>query len=126
MVDDQPSVCDDGPSTRQESSRMSDVRAVSGAMSAAHMFIYFVPEAAEEAAKLGVTERGPAYFAYRSAPMGAVPWQVALATFYSFSPRSVRVMTGVWDAASPEQWQAARFATAERALQRVGVKLTAD
>ncbi|MFF7651544.1 hypothetical protein ACFZCY_19695 [Streptomyces sp. NPDC007983] len=105
---------------------MSDIRAVSGAMSAAHMFIYFVPEAAEEAAKLGVTERGPAYFAFRSAAMGAVPWQVALATFYNFSPRAVRSMTGVWDAASPEQWQAARFAGADRALQRVGVNLTAD
>lgn len=103
---------------------MNAVREVSQAISAAHMFIYFVPEAAEEAAKFGVTDRGPAYFAFRSAAMGAVPREVALATFYNFSPRSVEAMTGVWDAASPEQWQAARFATAERALQRVGVKLT--
>ncbi len=35
-------------------------------------------------------------------------------------------MDGVWDAASPEQWQAARFAAAERAMRRVGVALTAD
>ena len=56
-----------------------------------------------------MTHRGPAYFAFRSAVMGAVPWRVALATFYNFSPRAVRAMTGVWDAASPEQWQAARF-----------------
>jgi len=103
---------------------MNAVREVSQAISAAHMFIYFVPEAAEEAAKFGVTDRGPAYFAFRSAAMGAVPREVALATFYNFSPRSVEAMTGVWDAASPEQWQAARFATAERALRRVGVKLT--
>ncbi|MEU0838705.1 hypothetical protein ABZ370_04425 [Streptomyces sp. NPDC005962] len=105
---------------------MSAVREVSLAISRTHGFIYFVPEAAEEAAKFGVTERGPAYFAFRSAPMGAVPWQVALATFYNFSPRSVRCITGAWDAASPEQWQAARFASAGRAAERVGVKLTAE
>ncbi|MDJ1135091.1 SCO6745 family protein [Streptomyces iconiensis] len=102
------------------------VREVSLAINAAHLFIYFVPEAPEEAAKLGVTEYGPAYFAFRSAPMGAVPWQVTLAAFYNFSPRSVQAMTGVWDTATPEQWQAARFAAVDRALQRVGVALTAD
>ncbi|GAA2612316.1 SCO6745 family protein [Streptomyces axinellae] len=105
---------------------MNAVREASLAISSSHWFIYFVPEAAEEAAKFGVSDRGPAYFAFRSAPMGAVPWQVTLATFYNFSPRAVRSMTGVWDAASPEEWQAARFVTADRALRRVGVGLTAD
>ncbi|MGW7518889.1 SCO6745 family protein [Streptomyces sp. NPDC054796] len=105
---------------------LNAVREVSSALSAAHQFIYFVPEAAEEAAEFGVTERGPAYFAYRSAAMGAVPWQVALATFYNFSPRAVRPMEGVWDAASPERWQTARFASAGRAFRRVGPELTAD
>ncbi len=105
------------------------VREVSVAINVAHRFIYLVPEAAEEAAMLGVTVRGPAgpaYFAFRSAAMGAVPWQVVLAAFYNWSPRAVQPMEGVWDAASPEQWQAVRFVVAGRALQRVGVKLTAD
>jgi helix-turn-helix protein len=81
----------------------SDLRGTNGkrrSINATHRFVYFAPEAVEEAAKLGVTDRGPAYFAFRSAAMGAVPWQVALAAFYNFSPRSVRPMTGVWDAAS--------------------------
>lgn len=105
---------------------MNAVREASAAVSSSHWFIYFVPEAAEEAAKFGVSDRAPAYFAFRSAPLGAVPWQVTLATFYNFSPRAVRSMTGVWDAASPEQWQTARFVSAERALRRVGVGLTDD
>ncbi|AWS48638.1 hypothetical protein [Streptosporangium sp. 'caverna'] len=105
---------------------LNAVREVSLAVNATHRFIYFAPEAVEEAAKLGVTDRGPAYFAFRSAAMGAVPWQVALAAFYNFSPRSVQPMTGVWDAASPEQWQAARFVVADRSLRRGGVRLTAD
>jgi hypothetical protein len=102
------------------------VREVGLAVTATHLPVYFVPESAEEAAELGVTERGPAYFAFRAAALGAVPWQVVLATFYNFSPRAVRSMSGVWEAASPERWQAARFVVAERALRRVGARLTAD
>ncbi|MFF9000493.1 hypothetical protein ACF1GW_13960 [Streptomyces achromogenes] len=101
------------------------VREVSLAVNATHLFVYFVPEAPEEAARLGVTEYAPAYFAFRSAPMGAVPWQVTLAVFYSFSPWSVRAMTGVWDTATPKEWQAARFAAVGRALRRVDAHLTA-
>ncbi|MBU6531584.1 SCO6745 family protein [Streptomyces mayonensis] len=105
---------------------LNAVREVSLTINATHLFVYFIPEAPEEAAQLGVTEYGPAYFAFRSAPMGAVPWQVALAAFYNFSPRSVQAMAGVWDTATPQQWQAARFAAVDRALQRVDVSLTAD
>lgn len=105
---------------------LNAVREVSLTINATHLFVYFIPEAPEEAAKLGVTEYGPAYFAFRSAPMGAVPWQVTLAAFYNFSPRSVQAMAGVWDTAPPQEWQAARFTAVDRALQRVGVSLTAD
>ncbi|WP_381560150.1 hypothetical protein [Streptomyces eurythermus] len=105
---------------------LNAVRDVSRAISAAHLFIYLVPETAEEAAELGVADRGPAYLAFRSAAMGAVPWQVTLAAFYNFSPRAVRAMAGVWDAAPPDRWQAARFRAAGRAMRRVGVQLTDD
>ncbi|RPE29411.1 hypothetical protein EDD38_6566 [Kitasatospora cineracea] len=102
------------------------VRDVSRAVSAAHLFVYLVPEAAEEAAELGVTDRGRAYLAFRSAAMGAVPWQVTLAAFYNFSPRAVRAMAGVWDAAPPARWQAARLRTVSRAMRRVDVRLAED
>ncbi|MFH8410225.1 hypothetical protein ACH4FX_36445 [Streptomyces sp. NPDC018019] len=105
---------------------LSAVREISATINATHLFVYFIPEAPEEAAKLGATEYAPAYFAFRSAPMGAVPWQVTLAAFYNFSPRSVQAMAGVWDTATPEEWQNARFAAVTRALQRVDVNLTAD
>ncbi|MGY6021779.1 SCO6745 family protein [Streptomyces spinosirectus] len=105
---------------------LNTVRDVSRAVSAAHLFIYLVPETAEEAAELGVTDRGPAYLAFRSAAMGAVPWQVTLAAFYNFSPRAVRAMAGVWDAAPPEQWRTARFLAAGRAMRRVNIHLTGD
>ncbi|MFJ6667230.1 hypothetical protein [Streptomyces sp. NPDC091383] len=105
---------------------LDTVRAVSRAVTAAHLFIHLVPETAEEAAGLGVTDPGPAYLAFRSAALGAVPWQVTLAAFYNFSPRAVRAMAGVWDTAPPERWRAARFRVAGRAMRRVGVRLTDD
>lgn len=90
-----------------------------------HRFVYFVPEAAEEYAKLGVTGRG-SYFASRAAPMGPVPDEMVLATFYNFHPRAVhRAMAGMWAAAAPATWQAARFRAAQRALERVGAHLSA-
>lgn len=102
------------------------VREVSLAVSAAHLFVYLVPEAEKAAAELGVTDRGRRYFAFRSAALGAVPWQVTLAAFYNFSPRAVRTADGVWNAAPPERWQAARFAAATGAMHRVGADLTDD
>jgi hypothetical protein len=104
---------------------LTAVREVSLAVSAAHMFIYLVPETEKEAADLGVTDRGRRYFAFRSAALGAVPWQVTLAAFYNFSPRAVRAVAGAWHVAPPEQWQAARFAAVAGAMRRVGAHLTA-
>jgi hypothetical protein len=91
-----------------------------------HRFVYFVPEASEEYGALGVTGAG-GYFGSRSAPMGAVPDEVIIATFYNFSPLAVTTaMPGVWKAASPEALQAARFRAADRGLRRVGVELSSE
>jgi hypothetical protein len=104
---------------------LSIVHDVHMAINFAHRFVYFVPEAAEEYAAVGVTGRG-AYFSSRAAPLGAVPDEVIIATFYNFSPRAVTsAMSGVWDAASPATLQAARFRAVRRALDRVGAALPA-
>ena len=102
----------------------STVHDVHMAINMAHRFVYFVPEAAEEYAALGVVGRG-GYFGSRAAPMGRVTDAVVLATFYNFSPVAVSsAMPGVWDAASPETLQAARFRAAGRAIARAGVGLS--
>jgi hypothetical protein len=104
----------------------SVVHDVHMAINLAHRPVYFVPEAAEEYAGLGVKGQG-SYFASRAAPMGAVPIEVVIATFYNFSPLAVAsVMPGVWDAASPESWQAARFRVVARAFERVAVDMSTD
>ena len=91
-----------------------------------HRLVYFVPEAVEEYAALGVKGAG-GYFGSRAAPMGPVPDEVIIATFYNFSPLAVTsAMHGVWDVASPESLQAARFRVVDRAMRRVGVELSGE
>ena len=104
----------------------SVVHDVHMAINLAHRFVYFVPEAGEEYAAIGVTGRG-GYFASRAAPLGAVPDEVIIATFYTFSPSAVRsAMPGAWAAAAPAALQQARFRVVRRALDRVGVELSHD
>jgi len=96
------------------------------AINLVHRLVYFVPEAAEEYGALGV-KGGGGYFGSRSAPLGAVPDEVIIATFYNFSPRaSTASMPGVWETASPQALQAARFRVVGRALERVGVDMSED
>jgi hypothetical protein len=104
----------------------SAVHDVHMAINLVHRLVYFVPEASEEYAKFGASGAG-GYFASRSAPMGAVADDVVIATFYNFSPLAVRsAMAGMWDAASPAEWQQARFRAVDRAFERVGAQLPSE
>ena len=94
------------------------------AINLVHRLVYFVPESNEEFTALGAGGAS-GYFASRSAPMGAVRDDVVIATFYNFSPLAVRsAMPGVWDVATPSQWQEARFRAVRRALDRVDAQLS--
>jgi hypothetical protein len=82
-----------------------------------HGMIYFTPRATEAYAELGITGR-TGYFASRSAPMGAVPASVVIATFFNFKPALVeRSMRDAWQTTTPEALIAARFAAADAALR---------
>jgi hypothetical protein len=84
-----------------------------------HGMIYFVPEAAESYARLGVTGTA-GYFASRAAPMGAVSADVVIATFFNFNPEIVRAaIPGAWDIATPEDLVDARFAAVDAAFHRI-------
>lgn len=89
-----------------------------------HAAVYFAEEQAEVYGRLGLVGR-EGYFASRSAAMGPVGPEVVIATFYNFSPQAVRAgCAGVWQAATPDALQAARFRVVRRALDRVGVELS--
>jgi hypothetical protein len=83
-----------------------------------HGAIYFAPEAAEAYGRLGIT--GPAgYFASRAAPMGAVPADVVVSTFFNFNPELVQsAIPESWNLASPAELVAARFEAVDASWRR--------
>ena len=83
-----------------------------------HGMIYFSPEATAAYESLGLTGR-MGYFASRAAPMGAVPPEVVIATFYNFRPQLVRdAIPEAWTRATPTAILEARVDSADRALRR--------
>lgn len=84
-----------------------------------HGMVYFVPEAAEAYARIGVTGRA-GYFASRAAPMGAVAADVVVSTFFNFNPELVHAaIPAAWEVATPDQMVAARFAAVDAAFSRL-------
>lgn len=85
-----------------------------------HGVIYFAGEARDAFAALGVTDRMMGYFGSRAAPMGAVPADVVIATFFNFHPAMVRErVPAVWNIASPDELIKARFEAAAAMLSRI-------
>jgi hypothetical protein len=84
-----------------------------------HGMIYFVPEATDAYAALGIEGR-MGYFASRAAPMGTVSADVVIATFFNFHPALVRrAIPEAWRRADPEKILQARFEAADAALRRL-------
>lgn len=85
-----------------------------------HALIYFADDAERELVAAGLEPGRMAYFAGRSAPMGAVPAAVTTATFVNFNPDLVaRHIPRAWTLATPEAVVAARWRGADRALRRL-------
>ncbi|GAA4236240.1 hypothetical protein GCM10023075_58600 [Streptosporangium album] len=86
-----------------------------------HAMIYFVPEAAERYAALGLKRRA-GYFASRGAAFGPASPELVIATFYNFCPTLVRqALPAAWDVTTPEKVTEARLDAAGAALRRAGV-----
>jgi len=82
--------------------------------------IFLAAEAATAAAAAGLP-RGPmGYFAGRAAPMGAVPAEVVIATFYNFQPELVRsCIPAAWSITTPAALLEHRLAATDSALRRI-------
>ncbi|MFD7004200.1 hypothetical protein ACFWA5_50350 [Streptomyces mirabilis] len=84
-----------------------------------HGAVYFSPEAAGLYAEFGVDAR-TGYFASRSAALGAAPADLVIATFYNFNPQVVRrAIPAAWEAATPQQFAAARLTGIDTTLRRI-------
>jgi hypothetical protein len=91
-----------------------------------HGLIYFAPEATAAYEALGVHGRD-GYFASRAAPMGAVPAEVVIATFFNFNPEVVRhAIPAAWEATTPARLLEARASAAGTSLRRALGELLDD
>ncbi len=85
-----------------------------------HGAIYFVPEARDAYAELGVTDRMMGYFGSRAAPMGGVPAEVVIATFFNFHPKLIEDrVPAVWEITTPADLLDARLRAADAYLRRI-------
>jgi hypothetical protein len=83
-----------------------------------HSMIFFVPEAAERYAALGLDPTA-GYFASRGAAFGPVGPGPVVATFYNFNPALIAgVLPAAWSTATPEAVLAARLEAVDAALRR--------
>ncbi|WP_216892854.1 SCO6745 family protein [Nocardia alni] len=68
--------------------------------------------------RLGITDAAQTYFATRSAPLGAVPAEVVLATFYNFHPDKIkRYIPSVFASATPAEVLEAQREVADETLR---------
>ncbi|TCO57286.1 hypothetical protein EV192_106763 [Actinocrispum wychmicini] len=85
-----------------------------------HDVTYFTPESRAATDSLGCKGGWMGYFGMRAAPLGAVPPELVISTFYNFHPWMVRrAIPDAWQVASPKQFLATRLAGAEAALRRM-------
>jgi hypothetical protein len=90
------------------------------ALETLHMTVYFSPEPRDAYRRAGLRGGWMGYFASRAAPMGPVPAEVVMATFYNFHPRMVRrAIPDAWGFAAPDQVLAARLEGADAVLRRL-------
>lgn len=88
------------------------------AMEPIHAVVYFAPDVKTAFEDLGLHGFWRGYFASRAAPMGPVPAEVVIATFYNFAPDMVRwAMSEAWHHADPAAVTAARLRLADRTLR---------
>ncbi|MFI6794670.1 hypothetical protein ACIBH0_03470 [Streptosporangium canum] len=86
-----------------------------------HGMIYFVPEAAERYAALGL-EPQAGYFASRGAAFGTASPELVIATFYNFCPTLIRrALPAAWEVTTPEKVIEARLDAVGAALRRAGI-----
>lgn len=99
-------------------------RRLAKALGTFHNVSYYAPQM-KAFADQGLREYWRAYMAYRSAPMGIVPWGVVASTFYNFAPGQVQAgIPSAWQTTTPAAAMALRDECISQAL--VGALAGAD
>jgi len=85
-----------------------------------HGFVYFSPDAEPEYVAVGLKPGRMGYFASSVRPMGAVPAEVVIATFFNFHPKLITDrVPKVWSIATPQQLLDARHRAVDAMLRRI-------
>jgi hypothetical protein len=85
-----------------------------------HAVVYFAPEHRAAMDALGTKGGWMAYFASRSAPLGAASAELVSATFFNFAPAMVaRALPDAWALVSPDDVLAARYRGVAGALRGI-------
>jgi hypothetical protein len=85
-----------------------------------HIVAYFAPEPGEHYKAAGLKGGMRQYFASRSAPLGKVPADVVISTFFNFDPERVRqAIPSAWDDTTPEAMLKARYDGVDAAYRRI-------
>ncbi|MBV9445578.1 MAG: hypothetical protein JO345_06745 [Streptosporangiaceae bacterium] len=92
-----------------------------------HSAVYFAPEPAEAARRIGLRGYWMGYFASRVAPLGPVPPSAVTAMAYGFAPVMIeRAIPDAWKFADPVVVLETRIGTAAETLRlHLGARLTA-
>jgi hypothetical protein len=85
-----------------------------------HALTYFAPESRTAADAAGLKGWWMCYFAFRAAPLGAVPASVVRSTFFNFHRSRIdRAIPDAWSLASIEETLDARASSVAAALRRI-------
>lgn len=85
-----------------------------------HAIVYFTPSSRTELDAVGLKGGWMGYFASRAAPMGPVPAEVVVATFFNFAPRMVRrSIPDAWTFSAPDAVIAARYRAVASVLREL-------
>lgn len=85
-----------------------------------HDVTYYAPDIIGAFKDRGMRGWWMSYFAYRAAPLGPIPAEVVVATFYNFAPRMIqRAIPAAWELLSPAEILAVRLDAVDRALRRI-------
>jgi hypothetical protein len=85
-----------------------------------HDVTYFTPESRAATDELGCKGGWMGYFGMRAAPLGEVPAELVISTFYNFHPRMVRrAIPDAWQIAPASKYLETRLLGADRALRRM-------
>ncbi|KDN17526.1 SCO6745 family protein [Amycolatopsis rifamycinica] len=85
-----------------------------------HAVVYFAPETAEAAKRVGLRGYWMGYFAGRLAPLGPIGPEPAAAVLFGFAPAMVaRALPDAWSFASPEAVAGSRIEAVASALRPV-------